>query len=114
MRRVLLAITLIATSNLSAQARQPRMLAVSDETSRDVMLLDATTGKVIATIPTTERPRGIHATSDGKRVYVALSDNFPNVATGRDAIGAIDVARRQLVARLPGGTDPEQFAITPD
>jgi PQQ-dependent catabolism-associated beta-propeller protein len=94
-----------------ASAQQPTYLAVSNELSRDVMLIDPTSGRIVATIPVGERPRGIHATSDGSLVYVALSDDQAQVKTGRDAIAAIDVARKRIVARLDAGTDPEQFAI---
>ena len=36
------------------------------------------------------------------------------VQSGRDAVAAIDVATRRVVARFPVGTDPEQFGVTPD
>src|SRR5687768_13669682 len=95
-------------------AQEPRLIAVSNEMSRDVTLLDGSTGRVVATIPVGERPRGIHASRDGKRLYVALSDDLPQSETGRDAIGVIDLVRKRTIARLPGGTDPEQFALSPD
>src|SRR4051794_11523546 len=48
-------------------------LAVSDEKSGDVTLVDGTTQEGVATIPVGHRPRGIHASPDGRFVYVAIS-----------------------------------------
>src|SRR4029079_2194204 len=71
-------------------------------------------GATLATIPTGGRARGIRASRDGKRVYVALSDDAVNAQTSADAIAVIDVATRRIVSRLPAGSDPEQFAVTSD
>ena len=90
------------------------LLFVSNEASRDVTVVRLADLKVIATIPTGERPRGIQVSPDQRRVYVALSDSIPTVRSAGDAIGVIDVATRRLVARYPAGTDPEQFVVTPD
>jgi YVTN family beta-propeller protein len=46
---------------------------VSNEKSGDVTVIDGTDLKVLATIPVGKRPRGIHASPDGKTIYVALS-----------------------------------------
>ncbi len=46
---------------------------VSNEQSGDVTVIDGTSLKAVATIPVGKRPRGIHASPDGKTVYVALS-----------------------------------------
>src|SRR5271154_5703267 len=46
---------------------------VSNERSGDLTVIDAADFKVVATIPVGKRPRGIHASPDGKTVYVALS-----------------------------------------
>jgi YVTN family beta-propeller protein len=111
-RQVAAGAALAFATNASAQV--PRIVAISNEASRDVTLHDASSGRLLATIPVGERPRGIHADRHGRRLYVALSDDQPQTETGKDAIGVIDVATRRVVARLPGGTDPEQFGLTPD
>ncbi len=105
----------------SADAR----LYVSSEESGTVSVIDLSTEKVLATIPAGKRPRGVQASPDGKRVYVALSGS-PNMGPGlgqhegaaadksADGIGVIDVAENKLVKTLPGGSDPEQFAVSAD
>jgi YVTN family beta-propeller protein len=47
-----------------------------------------------------QRARGIHASPDGKRIYVALSDNVPMIESAGDRIGVVDVASRRVVARF--------------
>ena len=46
---------------------------VSNEKSGDLTVIDGTTAKVAATIPVGKRPRGVHASPDGRTIYVALS-----------------------------------------
>src|SRR5438552_14159179 len=97
---------------------------VSNERSGDVTVIDGTTDTVVATFPVGKRPRGIHATPDGKRIFVALSGS-PRMAPGVDAerapsdkaadgLGVIDPIERKLIDRWHVGSDPEQFAISKD
>ena len=110
------------------------LIAISNERSGTVSLVHSDDHSVISTIPVGKRPRGIHASPDGKFVYVALSgtpisgpprldaDGNPifnredpaNSDHSADAIGIIDVQKRELVRRIPSGSDPEQFAISKD
>src|SRR5450631_2978328 len=46
---------------------------VSNEKSGDLTVLSGADFKVTATIPVGKRPRGIHASPDGRTVYIALS-----------------------------------------
>ena len=46
---------------------------VSNEKSGDLTVINGAEFKVTATIPVGKRPRGIHASPDGKTLYVALS-----------------------------------------
>src|SRR5438552_4625373 len=96
----------------------------SNERSGDVTVIDGTTDTVVATFPVGKRPRGIHATPDGKRIFVALSGS-PRMAPGVDAerapsdkaadgLGVIDPIERKLIDRWHVGSDPEQFAISTD
>src|SRR5437868_2350860 len=98
--------------------------AVSNERSGDVTVIDGSTDAVIATVPVGKRPRGIHATPDGKRLFVTLSGS-PRMAPGvdenrapadktADGLGVIDAAARKLIDRWHVGSDPEQFAISKD
>ncbi|PYK28297.1 MAG: hypothetical protein DME52_01280, partial [Verrucomicrobia bacterium] len=99
-------------------------VCVSNERSGDVTVIDGSTDAVIATVPVGKRPRGIHATPDGKRLFVTLSGS-PRMAPGvdenrapadktADGLGVIDVAARKLIDRWHVGSDPEQFAISKD
>src|SRR6266705_6579785 len=97
---------------------------VSNERSGDVSVIDGTTDVVVATFKVGKRPRGIHATPDGQRVFVTLSGS-PRVAPGvdenrapadktADGMGVIDPVTRKLIDRWHVGSDPEQFAISKD
>lgn len=95
--------------------------------------------KVTATIPVGKRPRGIHASPDGKTVYVALSgtpiEPPPQLdATGNpilkknsddddakakadksaDGIGLVDVTAKKFLRKISAGSDPEQFVLSAD
>ena len=56
---------------------------VSNERSGDVSVIDGTTDAVVATFKVGKRPRGIHATPDGQRLFVTLSGS-PRMAPGVD------------------------------
>jgi YVTN family beta-propeller protein len=97
---------------------------VSNERSGDVTVIDGASDAVVATFSVGKRPRGIHATPDGKRVFVTLSGS-PRMAPGvdenrapadktADGLGVIDPVTRKLVDRWHIGSDPEQFAISRD
>jgi YVTN family beta-propeller protein len=55
------------------QAAASYQICVPNEKSGDITVIDGASLKVVATIPVGKRPRGIHASPDGKTVYVALS-----------------------------------------
>ena len=105
------------------------LVAVSNERSGDVSLIDGESRKAIDTIRVGKRPRGIVASHDGKFLYVALSgspiagpprkegkeeENLPPPDRAADGIGVIDIAKRKLLKVLPSGIDPEQFALSGD
>jgi YVTN family beta-propeller protein len=115
---------------------------VSNERSGDVTIIDGADLKVLATVPVGKRPRGIHASPDGKRVYVALSgtpiepppqldaqgnpifqrnknkddddDEAANSDKSADGIGVLDVVQQKVTARIDAGSDPEEFALSKD
>jgi len=114
---------------------------VSNERSGDVTVISGSDFSVLATIPVGKRPRGIHASPDGKRVFVALSgtpvgeppkldaqgnpifkrpaaddDDAENAKSDKsaDGIGIIDVAAGKLTSKIPVGSDPEEFALSKD
>lgn len=111
---------------------------VSNERSGDVTVIDGASLKAIATFPVGKRPRGIHASPDGKTVYVALSgtpiegppeldaqgnpifkqdeddDDDDDSDKAADGVGVVDVATRKLVKKLSVGSDPEEFDLSQD
>src|SRR5450432_2853196 len=135
---------LISLALLSAVAALPLHLQaatyhvfVTNERSGDVTVINGADLKVVATIPVGKRPRGIHASPDGKLVYVALSGTpieappqidahgnpiFDKKKGGddeeadkaADGIGVLDVAAQKLTGKLNAGSDPEEFALSKD
>lgn len=131
---------LIALSPLAGKAGQNYQVYVSNEKSADVTVINGSDNQVLATIPVGKRPRGIHASPDGKTVYVALSgtplaapppldakgnpvfqkskddddDDRAKADKSADAIGVLDVAKRQLTGKISAGSDPEEFSLSKD
>lgn len=118
-----------ATDTAAAKPAIPRGLLafVSNEVSQDLSVIATDRDSVIATIPLGARVRGVHVSPDGRFVYVALSGSPrcpPTMSDAdcaklpvnkqKDGIAQIDVAARQVVRTMPGGSDPEQFALSPD
>ena len=98
---------------------------VTNERSGDLSVIDSTTHEVVSTVALGKRPRGIHASPDGKFIYVALSGSpiagpgvdestLPPADKDADGIGVFDVAQGKVVKMLKSGSDPEEFAVTRD
>ena len=105
---------LLATTAFAQGGKPPRYIAVSNERSHDITLIDGKSLGVVATIPVGGRARGIHLGPDGRSLLVALSDDRPQTPGPNDGIEVIDIATRRVAHRYPAGTDPEQFVVTPD
>ena len=100
-------------------------LYVTNETEGDLTVIDAGTLTAVATIRLGKRPRGIAASPDGTRLFVALSGS-PNAGPGvdektlpppdrsADGIGVVDLQQGKLLKVLPSGPDPEQLAVSRD
>ncbi len=100
-------------------------LYVTNETSGDMTIIDSSNFEVVENVHLGKRPRGIHASPDGKLIYVALSGSpigGPNVDESKlpppdksaDGIGVFDIAQNKLVKVIEGGSDPENFAVSAD
>jgi YVTN family beta-propeller protein len=112
---------------------------VSNEKSGDLTAINGSDFKVSTTIPAGKRPRGIQASPDGKTVYVALSgtpiepppkldangnpilkknqdddDEKAKTDKSADGIGLIDAVQKKFLRKIPAGSDPEQFCLSPD
>jgi YVTN family beta-propeller protein len=115
----------VATVTYLAHAESPDYFVyVSNERSEDVSVIEGKTDAVVATFKVGKRPRGIHATPDGKRLFLTLSGS-PRMAPGvdenrapadksADGLGVIDSTAHKLIDRWHVGSDPEQFAISKD
>src|SRR5437763_11632595 len=123
----LLSIGLFALSTCSRTPSAPAgpRLYVTNEMGGDVAVVDPASRAVVSRIPVGKRPRGIRPSPDGSTIYVALSGSpiggpgmdeskLPPPDKRFDGIGVIDVRQGRLVRTLPGGSDPEQFAVTKD
>ena len=79
---------------------------VSDEESTCVHAISGATLQPLECIDVGERPRGVVASSDGKRLYVAVSN--------ANRIAVIDTATRKVLRTIDSGPDPETFALSAD
>ncbi|HEX7180846.1 MAG TPA: PQQ-dependent catabolism-associated beta-propeller protein [Thermoanaerobaculia bacterium] len=104
----------VLLSLLSLPTHAAPFAYVSNERSGTVTILDVATDKPVANLRVHGRPRGIQVSADGKTIYVARSDPQNRKQNPLDAVLAIDVRQRQVVAKYDGGSDPEQFAVSPD
>src|ERR1017187_4419238 len=113
---------------------------VSNEKSGTITVINGADFKVTDTIVAGKRPRGIHASPDGKTVYVALSgtpieapptldangnpifekghddddDASAKSDKAADGIGIVDAANHKFLRKISAGSDPEQFALSQD
>jgi YVTN family beta-propeller protein len=123
----------------TAVASGSYQIVVSNERSNDITVIDGADYSVVATIPVGKRPRGIHASPDGKLIYVAMTgtpiaappqldahgnpifkrgsdDDDDDAASDKsaDGIGIVDLAARKLKGKIFAGSDPEEFALSKD
>src|SRR5207244_13037963 len=110
----------------AAPPPQPAVgLYVTNEQSGDLSIIDVDTASVVGTIKLGKRPRGIAASPDGTRLYVALSGSpaagpgvdektLPPPDRSADGIGVVDIKAGKLVTIFKSGTDPEQVAVSKD
>ncbi|MBI2687278.1 MAG: beta-propeller fold lactonase family protein [Acidobacteria bacterium] len=125
-----LGLTAVLVAMLCGCAKAPEKpkgyrIYVTNERSGDLSVIDSTTHEVVSTVPLGKRPRGIHASPDGKLIYVALSGSpiagpgvdestLPPPDKSADGIGVYDVAQGKVVKMLNSGSDPEEFDISQD
>ena len=103
-----------STRLVQTQASHP-LAFVSNEVSHDISVVDLTLSKTIATIPVAGRARGIRLSADNRTLYVAASTRSASRLVGQCDLAVIDVASRKVVHNYRDiGSDPEQFAVTPD
>jgi len=131
--KILATLLLGFTTLTTLAAPKDFLVCVSNERSGDVTIIDGASQKVLTTLPVGKRPRGIHVSADGKTLFVALSGNpisgprhvgpsaplLDDDAKAKpdhsaDGIGIVDLATKKFLRKIPAGSDPEQFAVSPD
>src|ERR1700722_17792981 len=130
---------LLQAASVKSEPSGDYQIFVSNEKSGDVTVINSADFKVTATIPVGKRPRGVHASPDGKTLYVALSgtpiepppkldangnpifqkghdddDDNAKADKAADGLGMVDVAQKKFLRKIPVGSDPEQFAVSSD
>jgi YVTN family beta-propeller protein len=83
-----------------------RILAVANEDSAKLRLMDAQSGAQLASIAVGLEPEGLRFRPDGKVVYVT--------SEASDQLDVIDVAERRVVATVPVGKRPRSILFSPD
>jgi YVTN family beta-propeller protein len=126
LQRIFLFVTLpLLLAACSGIAQSGYRVYITNERSGDLSIINPATQEVVATVPLGKRPRGIHASPDGKTIYVALSGSpiappgvdeskLPPPDKKADAIGVFDVRQNKLVRLIPAGSDPEEFDLNKD
>jgi YVTN family beta-propeller protein len=98
---------------------------VTNEVSGELSIIDPAKLEVVSTVMLGKRPRGIHASPDGKSIYVALSGSpiagpgvdeskLPPADKTADGIGVFDIAQNKVVRMINAGSDPEEFDLSSD
>jgi len=100
-----LALSILALACLS-QARAAPFAYVPNERSGTVSVIDTASDRVVATIKTGGKPRGIAASPDGRRLYVS------DQPTG--SLVVVDLAAREISEQIPVGKSPEGVTISRD
>jgi YVTN family beta-propeller protein len=132
--------TLFLVFSTSSRADDGYQIFVSNEHAGTITVINGADFKVTDTIVAGKRPRGIHASPDGKTVYVALSgtpiepppkldaNGNPIFVKGHDddddaeaksdkaadGMGIVDAVQKKFLRKIPVGSDPEQFAVSKD
>ena len=91
---------------LAGSTAQAETIFVSDEAGTCVYAIEAADVGKSQCVEVGKRPRGLVASPDGTRLYVAVSND--------NRIAIVDVASRKVLRTLQSGPDPETFAISPD
>src|SRR5579864_1937350 len=80
---------------------------ISNEGSGDLTVIDPERQEALATVPIGKRARGLHASADGKLIYIALSGSpfappgvdestLPLPDKSADGIGVFDIAANKM------------------
>jgi YVTN family beta-propeller protein len=104
-----------------------QLIIVTNEDDGTITFISGNNNEVLETLAVGKRPRGIRISPDRLSIFVALSGSPkcpPSVSDeecaklkadkSRDGIAEIDLHTKKVRRILPGGSDPEQFDLSPD
>lgn len=125
MRWSLAFLALVIAGGCSGADRAGGRVYITSEGSGTMTVIDPARHEVVATVTLGKRPRGMVSSPDGNLIYVALSGSpyappgvdestLPPPDRGADGIGVFDVREHKVVRVIPGGSNPEQLAISAD
>jgi len=134
MKLKVICVCLLSWAELSFAAHaaaEDYLACVSNERGDSISIISGSKLEVVATVPVGKRPRGIHASPDGKLLYVAVSgspiagprlgrkgddddDDAKKVDHSADGIAIVDLSSFRVLKKINAGSDPEQFVVTPD
>ena len=83
-----------------------QLLAVANEDSARVRLIQADDGAMLASIPVGIEPEGLRFRPDGRVLYVTSEAN--------DRLDVIDVAERRVIVTIPVGKRPRNVLFDPE
>ena len=105
-------------------AARAELVYVSNEDAGTISVISTATQAVVGEVDVGTRPRGVEVSLDGRLIYVALSGSPkcpPSISDeecaaletdkSKDGIGIIDAGSGTVIRVLPGGSDPEEFAV---
>ncbi len=95
----------VASPGLPAAAKGTGLIFVTNEKSNTISVLDDS-DRVVATLETCARPRGVHFNHDRTQFFVGCADD--------STIAVYDIASRALVRRYRDIDEPETFDLHPD
>jgi YVTN family beta-propeller protein len=115
----------LAGCSASKPAGPAYKVYVTNEASGDLTIIDPEKQVALATVPLGKRARGLHPSPDNTLLYVALSGSplsppgvdestLPPPDKSADGIGIFDIAQGKMLRKVPGGSDPEEVAISKD
>src|SRR5947199_10115728 len=122
--KLILTLPLLALLSACSPSGPAYRVYISNEGSGDLSIIDPSKMEA-QTVPIGKRARGIHPSPDGKLIYVALSGSpfappgvdestLPPPDKSADGVGVFDIAQEKMLRKVPGGSDPEQFAVSKD
>lgn len=115
----------LASQEHVAQQHSNYKVFVTNENSGDLSIIDPEKAVVLKTVALGKRPRGIQASPDRRKIYVALSGSpyappgvdestLPPADKSADGIGVVDIREGRVARVISSGSDPEQFDISKD